>query len=267
MGWLLLKGICVGGTLSIPGVSGGTMAIILGIYESLLRSFNAVFKKGEEKKKHLIFLGVFLLGATLGFLTISRIVYGVLKTYPAQMTYLFAGIVAGGLPALWNVGKSCGRWYLRGARIGTGIGIVLLMGLFSEDLFCLGGIGSFESIVFGVAGGVLAAFALILPGISVSHVLLVLGMYESVLGAVSRWDFLGLIPLALGGILGGIFGARWFGWAWERYQKEVGEVILGFVLGSVIQLILNGLNYPFHWCCIPLCMGGFCGMRLFSKGK
>ena len=102
----VLKGMWIGGTLTVPGVSGGTMAMMLGIYEQLIHAFNYFFTKKEERKKNFFFLLQFVLGAGIGMLALSGIVVKLLDLYPAPMTFFFMGAVAGGIPVfVKDIGK------------------------------------------------------------------------------------------------------------------------------------------------------------------
>ena len=99
----LWKGMFVGSTMLVPGVSGGSMAMILGIYDKLV---TAVSSFGKQKGKNLLFLGTFSLGGILGMVLFANPLLYLIEAYPMMMLYFFLGAVAGGIP---HVSKSTGR--------------------------------------------------------------------------------------------------------------------------------------------------------------
>ncbi len=233
----ILKGLWIGSTMTVPGVSGGTMAVVVGIYEELIHAVNG-FRK--EPLKQIPFLLRFVLGAGSGFLIFARIVTYLLEqdTMGEVMRLLFCGIVVGGIPLL--VKKSEVKkikvhhvfWLVCGAMI------VLALAKLPHGTFTEGsGIAGF---LLQVAGGFLIAVALILPGISVTHMLYIMGLYEVVMESVYSFHFIILIPLAIGGVLGTFLTTGLLEYLMKRYTEEVYLVIIGFVTGSLVSLLPPG---------------------------
>ena len=226
-----LKGAWIGGTLTVPGVSGGSMAMLLGIYERLVQALNDLTRPGP-KKKSLLFLTVFCLGAGSGIIALSGPVVWLLKTYPAPMAVLFAGVVAAGTPVILRaVGKGTLRWYHLLCPL-LGAGVTFAISALPSGLFSLE-----SGWVIQLVGGVVAAAALVLPGISVSHVLYVLGLYTGIMERLSSFRFLSLFPFVLGLALGVLLTARGLEYCLKRFQKGSYLTILGFVLASVVELL------------------------------
>lgn len=239
---VLLKGFIVGGTMLVPGVSGGTMAMILGIYENLIKAVSNFFK---EKKKSLIFLGIFCVGAFGGMAIFAKNILSLLNNYHMPVMYFFIGAVAGGVPMII---RSCGlkRLSLTSAILPI-LGAIVLMGISSipQNLFNPANMSSFYGIIILFLAGFIAAIALILPGISVSYVLLILGIYEEIIKAFDQLNIMYLAILGLGLIVGIISTTQILEKAMTKYKRQTYLIILGFVIGSIFPVFPgapNGIN-------------------------
>lgn len=242
---ILLKGLCIGGTMMVPGISGGSMAMIMGIYDRLIFSVSS-FQKNV--KKNLLFLILFSAGGSLGMLLLSKPLSVVIERYPHLMLFFFMGIVAGSLPMMYKKAEVKRIQLSTVLYLVLGIAVVLLLKLLPSDLLQ----GQSQNGVVGflmlMAAGVIAAIALVLPGISVSYMLLMLGLYEITIKAVSRFDFLLLIPLGLGLVLGVLGTTRLLETLMDKYPQPTYLMILGFMLGSVGELfpgVPTGLGWVF----------------------
>lgn len=246
---VLLKGAWIGGTMTVPGVSGGSMAILLGIYDKLIF---AISKFTKDIKGNILFLVEFVLGAGVGLILFSRFILMLLERFEMPTSYFFLGAVAGGIPLIIKeakikksdlVSKKTGKFgaYTAGKILlylvyaGIGILIVYLMSLLPEGLFSSheGGIGNF---FIKIVGGMIVALALVLPGISVSQMLLMLGLYEEVFGSIQSLDILPILPLGIGLVAGIILSTLAIGKAIEKYAQATYVIIFGFVLGSLPEL-------------------------------
>lgn len=260
---IFLKGAWIGGTLSVPGVSGGTMAILVGIYEQLIQSVNVLFKRNEKKGRAFGFLCIFSAGALSGIWGVSAVMVRLLEKYPQPMAFLFAGAVMGGIPALRKEANSKGFGYKNILSSLLGIIIVLFLGIVPHNFMqeSMAGVG------LQLLGGFISGVALVLPGISVSHMLLVLGIYDELMSALSRLDIIPVLPFALGIIIGIIASARLIEYVLLRYRTVSYHIILGFVMGSVFELLLGAINRGIDWMGIPLFIIGYCGVYLIFKRK
>jgi putative membrane protein len=229
-----IKGIFVGIATLVPGVSGGTMAIILGIYDDLIHAIGSFF---EDWKKHTMLLMQIGLGGLIGFGLFSRLMGSALARYPYLMQYLFMGVIIGGLPVLYHKtlssdGKS-NRGYL---FLAIGFVLVLLMSSEPTAMTSLATSGSILSVVFLFIAGIVIAIALVLPGISGSFMLLVLGLYSITLDAINNLNIPFLIPLGLGVAVGTLGTTKVIEKLLQRYPRKTYMLIIGFVLGSLVQV-------------------------------
>ncbi len=221
----------------VPGVSGGTMALILGIYRRLLEAIRAfdmtllrllAARRVQDAAKHvdlvfLIPLGVGIFGAILFFTRIVSLPQ-LLQDYPEQIYALFFGLVAGSIFVLLR-GLSTMRWR-DWMFLLTGI----LFGLLIATAV------PFETPVdswFIFLSGALAICAMILPGISGSFILLLLHKYEYVFNAVGHFDFSVIVPFALGAVSGLMLFSRLLVWLLKHHSQAIMSAIVGVLIGSL----------------------------------
>lgn len=264
---IFLKGIFIGGTLSVPGVSGGSMAMILGIYEKLIQAVNILIGRGGEKKKAIGFLSFFSIGAVVGILGISGIVVRLLDCYPMQMVFFFSGAVAGGLPLIYGEAKKEPISFLNYIYLVIGVVIVAFLSILPKDLFQMEAGGGFWGVTMQFLGGVIAAIALVLPGISVSHMLYVLGLYKGIMEAIAEFDLIILLPFVIGVSAGVLVSARGINYLFDRFTGYTYFIILGFILGSIGELLSSVIGSIPPLSCYPLAVLGFCSVYLISRKK
>jgi len=249
------KGLVVGSSMLVPGVSGGTTAIILGIYDKLIHAVSSFF---TDVLKNLIFLGVFCAGAGIGILVFARLMLLAVETWELPMMFLFLGAIIGCVPMLYKQAK-VSRFnpvYILFAILG--LVLVLSLGYLPKPESEFTGSGVSNMVMLFITGIVIAA-AIVLPGISTSHMLLILGMYNTTLEAIKNLNFPYLIPLALGGIAGIFLITSLLEKALSKFPQFSYFMIIGFVLGSIIDVFPG---YPVGWQ-IPVCILTFViGMAL-----
>lgn len=230
----IFSGLGVGAAMTIPGVSGGTAAILLGVYDRIVRAVSRMFSEARRSIPLLLSFGG---GAALGALLLARLISYLLTT-PAEvpLRFFFLGAVAGGIPLILR------RAELRRFTPGTltlvllGAAAVFLISSLPEGLFSPENSG-FGGIILRFLGGVLLAAALVLPGISASHFLYMLGLYDDVIGRLGSFDLLPLLPMAAGVIVGTFLSARLLEALFERHKTGTYLVILGFMLASLRELL------------------------------
>ncbi len=236
---IFLSGLAVGGAMTVPGVSGGSAAMILGIYDKLVRAMSRVF---TEPKQSLPLLAKFSTGAVIGLLLLARLISFLLTT-PAEipLRFLFLGAVAGGVPMIFRCagikrltpGGCC--------LIVSGAALVILLSTLPEGLFQPGQSGLLGAVL-QLLGGFLLAAALILPGISASHFLYILGIYDEVVQRVGAFDLISLLPMGIGLAAGLFLTARAVEALIERHRSGTFLIILGFILASMRELLPTGTN-------------------------
>lgn len=241
-----IKGIVVGATTSVPGVSGGTMALILGIYDKIIHSMSKLFK---NFKKNSLFLLVVGIGMVIGLVLAAPFVEFAIDNYKYPALYFFIGIVFAGVPVLLkkaNQGKKKKTdiiFFIIGALI---IGALLLFEYFYKgELFNLSGGLNIVDIIILFVSGIIIAIALILPGISTSFLLVVLGLYKPLIEAVKTKNVGFLLPVVIGTIFGTFATTGILEKLMNEKPRQTYLMILGFVAVSVVQVfpgIPTGIN-------------------------
>lgn len=233
-----LKGMAMSISQIIPGVSGGTIAIILGIYDKLLHAVNNIIKDFKNQYRILLEVGI---GAIVGIFLFSNVIKNLLEKYPIPIGYLFIGVILGGAPLMYKKATVKGLNKRNFLFFFVGIGIVLLMsGDYIDTSAVITNLTIINSIWLFI-GGIIVAIALILPGISGSFMLLVLGLYNTVITAVTDFNILILIPILIGGVVGTLGSARVIENLLNRYPEQTYMLIFGFILGSVFS-VFPGIN-------------------------
>lgn len=229
------KGFCMGVADVIPGVSGGTMALILGIYSDLIRAIRSfdwealrLLKSGKfslfSQHVHWRFLLVLGLGVLFAIFSMSRAVSWLLVNMPVFVWSFFFGLI---VASVFRVGRDVGRWTA---------GAVLCLAAGAAGAFFLAGnvaLNSPEGPAFLFVCGALAACAMILPGISGAFILVLLGRYHFVLEAVNQRDLAVLAVVAAGVCFGLVLFSRFLGWLLDNYYPFVLAGLTGLMLGSL----------------------------------
>ncbi|MBM6855370.1 DUF368 domain-containing protein [Mediterraneibacter glycyrrhizinilyticus] len=257
-----LKGLIIGGTMLVPGVSGGSMAMILGIYDRLISSVSSFMK---NKKENLIFLVIFSMGGILGILLFANPLLQLIERYPMPMMYFFIGAVAGGVPLIVRQsGAKKLTWRIAGYVV-LGLIAVLALGLLPPDLFSAENSTGVTGFLLLLVAGFVTAAALVLPGVSVSYLLLILGLYDRTMNAISTLHLPFLLPLGIGLVLGIVLITRALERALESHPHPSYFIILGFLLGSVFEIfpgIPQGILLPV---CILTFAAGFSAIFFLSR--
>lgn len=232
---LLLKGVMMGAADAVPGVSGGTVAFITGIYEELIHSIRrcdpmalkVLFTEGFKAFWQHIngnFLLTLLAGIGLSLASLAHIVLYLLDTHPVLLWAFFFGLI---LASVWSVARHVGEWR-------TDRTLMFFFGAMFAYLITSLSPASVEATpMFIVISGMIAICAMILPGISGSFILLLLGMYSTILSAVKELEIFTLGLFAFGCVLGLLSFSRVLSWAFERYHALTLALLGGFLLGSL----------------------------------
>lgn len=230
---LIIKGFIIGSSMSVPGVSGGTMAIILGIYDKLISSISNFLK---DIKGNILFLFKVCLGAGVGIGTLSFLIKWLLEKFPLPISFFFLGAVIGGIPALYKKTKatslkiSSGVYFLLGLLIVISIGFIPVGNV---DVTTGSGIGYYIMLL---VTGIIIALALVLPGISTSHMLLVLGMYDAMITAITEFDIVYIGLLGIATLIGVFLITKPLEWTMNKFPHQTYCMIIGFVLGSTSEI-------------------------------
>ncbi|MCA9478680.1 MAG: DUF368 domain-containing protein [Nanoarchaeota archaeon] len=234
---IFLRGLFMGACDIVPGISGGTIAFITGIYDRLLTALGNLsnlevkfLKKGDFDKflkpLDLSFLLPLVFGIMVAVLSASRILLSLLQTYPSLVLSFFVGLIlASGLALFSHVEQT------------SKTGLYVLVGLLLGALFSLlptqAALAS-PSLFFVFIGGFLAITAMLLPGISGSFLLLVLGLYLPTLEALHSFDTLYLVVFALGAMMSLLFVSKGIKRLLENRKNRTMAVLSGLVLGALL---------------------------------
>ena len=239
---LILKGICMGVADIIPGVSGGTMAFITGIYDNLIdsiRSFNGKFIKslfkfdltGAIAEAHLKFLIPLLFGIVVAMVSMARVIHTLLGTHPVQVWSLFFGLIAA---SILVVGKRVGEFSAKNVLSGV-FGAV-----FSYFLVGLIPVTTPDTLWFVFLCASISICAMILPGISGAFILLLLGKYEFITGAIRNPTTLENGAILMAFVCGCAFGISLFSrvlhFLLEKHHALTVSLLTGFMAGAMRKI-------------------------------
>jgi putative membrane protein len=236
--FLLLRGMGMGAADVVPGVSGGTIAFITGIYEELINSIKGInlkavklFLTGRWRSFWKQINGNFLLavfaGIAISVLSLAKVLEYLLEHQPVLIWSFFFGLV---LASSYVVSRKVSRWrYPKIAALMAGIGIAFYITSVTPTT-------TTDASWFVVFSGGLASCAMILPGISGSFILLLLGKYSFALHAVNERIILDLLLLGAGAVTGLILFANLLSWLLKKYHDITIAVLVGFMIGSLNKI-------------------------------
>lgn len=236
----ILKGMVIGVANIIPGVSGGTMAVSMGIYDKLIHCLTHLFKELKESLKFLIPIAI---GAAIALVGLSFVIEPAFEYFPLQTSCLFIGLIVGGLPAIFKKvkGKGIKASYIIPFLIFFAIVVGMAVmgdteGNAADLSFSLWNVIK----LFGV--GIIAAATMVIPGVSGSMMLLLLGYYNPIISAIK--DFVtALVSFDMQGILQG-FGIL--------VPAGLGMVFGVFAIAKIIEIIFEKFPIQAYWGIIGL---------------
>lgn len=232
------RGLAMGAADVVPGVSGGTIAFITGIYDQLLKSISAfdlslinLFKQEGLKavwtKVNGNFLASLFLGIGISIISLSKLLGGLLQSHPHQLWSFFLGLI---IASIIYMGKQIPKLTIK-SILGIILGTAIVL-----SLSILPPLGNSTSLIYIFVCGMIAISAMILPGISGSFLLLILGVYQTVIGAISELNLAILGVFALGCIVGLLSFSRVLKWVFEKHNSITLSVLTGFLVGSIYKL-------------------------------
>ena len=259
-------GVVLGIGCVLPGVSGGILAISLGMYEKMLHAIGTLFQNFKQNMRYLLPLGI---GGVIGILLTSNVLSLVIAKYEVQLLSLFTGLVLGSLPDLFKEVQLDGP-KIKGKHVAAallGLGFVMLFALGESNVVGNAKVEDLSILGALIAGGVLS-FGTIIPGISSSFILVYLGLYPAVIATIaSVLDFRSLASSGLSGMIQnlgahflpllamvGAFGLvsiliiKLVNRMLKRHHATSYAAVIGFVLGSV-GLVIPNLAQEFTWAC------------------
>ncbi len=247
--FFVLAGVLFGLANVIPGVSGGTMAVVFGVYERLIGILSDPIKGIKKEWKFILVFGV---GAVIGILAFGKLMNWLLERYPAQSAMFFVGVILGSLPMLFKSSFMQGgkvrltAGTLIAFLVGFGIMIPMIAAGNTDEAkeaakagAALGNVDVGQALLMLVYG-VIASSTMIIPGISGSFVMLLLGVYGKIIAAVAALTssnlmsaVILLLPFGIGVVLGLVFCSKLIKFLLSKYPNITYAAIFGFVVGSI----------------------------------
>lgn len=242
----IVIGLIIGVGLILPGVSGGVIAVILNVYDSLVYSMHNLFKEPKKSLKLLIPIGIgvcigaFLIGKLINYLLFEK---NYIETY-----FVFIGLILGSIPALLDNTKEKGK--INYILIFITFILSLSLFIFGKDTINLS-VGNTNSFLSLFLTGFIFILGKVVPGISSSFILMLIGTYEYFLSVITNpidmisSRALELIPITLGILLGLVIFIKIMNYLLKKHYGNTYSAIIGFVLGSVIA-IYPGITLDIH---------------------
>ncbi len=234
---LFFKGLAMGSANVIPGVSGGTIAFITGIFERLIgaiKSFNLtaikLFFSGKWKEfaEHIDFkfLLAVMIGIAVSVISIAQLFKFLFTEYPVYIWSFFLGLI---IASIYFVGKTIKKW-------DYSVIISMIIGIAITSLIAFTNPASeSDNFLYLILCGIVAACSMILPGLSGSFVLILLGNYELVMiNAVIEGNVMILLPVIIGAGIGLIAFSHILSWIFKKFPNQTISLLTGFIIGSII---------------------------------
>ena len=231
----LYRGFFMGISDLIPGVSGGTIAFILGIYDELLASISGFFSRNW--KKHIGFLLPLGIGIGATLLLFSRVIEYLLKNHPAPTQFFFMGLVIGVLPFITKQAgvKRNFDWKHFLLILLVGAALASLAFIKPQDTTVITSLTASNAIGLFFAGWA-GSMAMLLPGISGSFILLILGVYSTAIGALSNFNVPIIAVIGAGVIVGFIVSSKAISYLLRHFMYITFAVIIGLIVGSLFVI-------------------------------
>lgn len=272
----IIKGIFIGAGAIVPGVSSGVLCVIFGIYEKLL---DAVLNFFKDIKQNIKFLFPIALGVGTGVLLFSNILNYLLYEFPVQTKSIFIGLIIGTIPSLVkevNEKETFKPQNVIYLLIALAIGIVTVV--LENKLYISSNIEDMSFMYFVMCGAVMS-LGIVVPGVSSTIILMLLGVYSVYLQSIANLYFPILIPMGVGLILGSIIVMKLTKRLLEKYYGKTFYVIIGFTIGSIFVLLPQGMSLIETMLCvlcvflgvyisrIPDAIKNFRGSKMFKAVK
>lgn len=226
----ILQGALIGLGAVLPGISGGVLCVVFGIYKTIMEFLADPFRKFKTHVPKLIPIGI---GGVIGFMGIAKILSVLLERYPAPSVCLFVGLITGMLPSLFREAGEEGR--NKNSNISLVIAMIIVFALLiSLQIFSVQITPSFVWYLFC---GFCLALSVIAPGMSFSTLLMPLGLYEPFVAGIGNLDFSVLIPGGIGALATIILFARAVDTLFKKHYSVSFHAIVGVVIAATIMII------------------------------
>ena len=247
---LIIKGFLLGIANIIPGVSGGTLTMTMGIYEDLIGAISHFFKNFKKNIQFLLPLGI---GIGTSVLLMSKLISFCLDKFPLPTTLFFIGLIIGGIPLISKKVKGIKPKATNSLLFLLTFGLIMVMTFLNEGnkVVSLANVSVLNMFLLFLVGVVTAA-TMVIPGVSGSFVLMLLGYYKPIVSTISNltnFSLLGhnilvLAPFGMGVLVGIVLIAKLIEFLFNKYEVPTYYAILGFVISSVVGLVIGLIGTP-----------------------
>ena len=252
--WLLrfVKGMFIGSGFILPGVSGGALAAIFGIYERIITFLAHITRNFKENVLFFIPVG---LGGVTGVFLLSFVVSFALGTYENIVLWFFVGCILGTIPALWKEAGKKGR--------SNRDVLILVISFVAGLLFLWKGSALFshvnQNFFTWIIAGALIGLGMIVPGLSPSNFLVYMGMYKAMSDGIKTLNFGIIIPIGIGGIVCVLGLSKVMDYIFSKAYPQLFHFIMGIVFASTVMIVptdYSGFTAGNYVACVVLCLAG-----------
>ena len=240
-----LSGLAFGIANVIPGVSGGTMLVVFGVFDRLMESISGI----KAIFKNILFLLSFGLGAGSGIILSAFVISSLFESFGIQTNMFFIGLILGSIPLIVKIGTeeqkakpSCVIPFVSALAAVVGLSVLEQMDVFRIAPDVVEGFDIIASVKLVVCAAI-AALTMIIPGVSGSFIMMLLGVYETIINAIKTFNLFVIIPFAIGAVIGIIGGAKLISTLIKKKKLMTYSAVLGLVVGSVYAIIPDGFGF------------------------
>lgn len=247
------KGVILGAGAILPGISSGVLCVVFGIYEKLVDSVLNFF---NDIKKNSRFLLPIILGIVIGVVLFGNLLRFLFNAFPSQTKLCFIGLILGSIPSLFKTANQTKGFRLHYLiyTIATFLFTLFLLSL--ENILSSTISSANTNVFFLIFAGFIMSIGVVVPGVSSSVLLMILGIYDIYLFSIATMDLFVLIPMGIGLLFGGFAFLKLIKYSLEHFHIQTYYSIIGFVLGS-IPILYPGIELNFT---------GFISIILFFLG-
>ena len=241
------SGLAFGIANVIPGVSGGTMLVVFGVYDKLTEAISGI----KSIIKNILFLLAFGLGAGAGILLFATVVTTLFKRFGLQTNMFFIALILGSIPLIYKLGTAdnkvkplCAVPFIIALTAVVGLAVLEKSDIINIAPEAVTGFDISVSLKILVCA-VIAAVTMIIPGVSGSFIMMLLGVYPTIIAALrpDTFNLFVLIPFVLGALPGIVFGARLISTLITKHKLMTYSAIMGLIIGSVYAIIPSGFGF------------------------
>jgi len=232
----LLKGVMVGIGFITPGLSGGVLAVVFGIYERLMRFLGNLREKFIQNVLFFLPVGI---GGAIGVVAFSAVVDFAFTNYAGQFTLMFIGFIVGTFPSLFKTaGKEGRKWWHWLLLVLMSVGTYYFM----HWMETVRTVQLTPNFVNWLLSGAMIGLGVVVPGMSPSNFLIYLGLYQPMAAGIKNLDFGVIVPLMVGGLVCVLLFARLISWLFKKFYGTMYHLILGIVIGSTVAIFPFGIS-------------------------